>query len=65
MRDICISKDKSFSDLLRKEWKSRKFVLCPFVYEETRESYPFANGLSGLNGLSHNGVLEYVAFAFC
>jgi hypothetical protein len=25
-----------------------KFVACPFVYEETNGSYPFANGLHGL-----------------
>jgi hypothetical protein len=25
---------------------------CPFVDEETYESYPFANGLNGLNGLN-------------
>jgi hypothetical protein len=28
----------------------RKFVVCPFVDEETNGSYPFANGL---NALSH------------
>jgi hypothetical protein len=26
-----------------------KFVVCPFVDEETNGSYPFANGLNGLN----------------
>jgi hypothetical protein len=26
----------------------RKFVVCPFVDEETNESYPFANGLNGI-----------------
>ncbi len=26
----------------------RKFVVCPFVDEETNGSYPFANGLNGL-----------------
>ncbi len=26
----------------------RKFVVCPFVYEETNGSYPFANGLDGI-----------------
>jgi hypothetical protein len=34
----------------------RKFVVCPFVDEETNESYLFANGLNGLygiNGLAH------------
>ncbi len=30
----------------------RKFVICPFVYEETHASYPFANELNGLNGLA-------------
>jgi hypothetical protein len=25
-----------------------KFVACPFVDEETNESYPFASGLNGL-----------------
>ncbi len=29
-----------------------KFVICPFVDEETNKSYPFANGLSGLNLLN-------------
>ncbi len=31
----------------------RKFVVCLFVNEETNASYPFANGLNGLNGLAH------------
>jgi hypothetical protein len=31
----------------------RKFVICPFLDEETKGSYPFANGLNGLNGLAH------------
>ncbi len=31
----------------------RKFVGCPFVYEETNRSHPFANVLNGLNGLAH------------
>jgi hypothetical protein len=26
----------------------QKFVVCPFIDEETNESYPFANGLNGL-----------------
>jgi hypothetical protein len=26
----------------------RKFVVCPYVNEETNGSYPFANGLNGL-----------------
>jgi hypothetical protein len=25
----------------------RKFVVCPFDYEETNGSYPFSNGLNG------------------
>jgi hypothetical protein len=29
----------------------QKFFLCPFVYEETNRSYPFTNGLNGLNNL--------------
>ncbi len=28
----------------------RKFIVCPFVDEETSRSYPFANGINGLNG---------------
>jgi hypothetical protein len=28
-----------------------KFVVCPFVYEETNGSYPFSNGLKGLADL--------------
>ncbi len=31
----------------------RKFVVCPFVGEETNGSYPFANGLNGQNGFAH------------
>jgi hypothetical protein len=31
---------------------NRKFVVCPFVNEETNGSYPFANRLNGLNGLA-------------
>jgi hypothetical protein len=30
-----------------------KFVVCPFVDEETKESYPFANRIKGLNELAH------------
>jgi hypothetical protein len=30
-----------------------KFVVCSFVYEETNGTYPFGNGLDGLNGLAH------------
>ncbi len=38
---------------------NRKFVVWPFVYEETNRSYPFTNvlkeinGLNGLHGLAH------------
>jgi hypothetical protein len=31
----------------------QKFVVCPFVDEETNGSCPFVNGLNGLNGLAH------------
>jgi hypothetical protein len=31
----------------------RKFVVCPFIDEETNGSYPFANKLNGLSGLVH------------
>ncbi len=31
----------------------RKFVTCPFADKGTNGSYPFANGLNGLNGLAH------------
>ncbi len=31
----------------------RKFVVCPFVYKETKGSYPFANGLTGLAHLCY------------
>jgi hypothetical protein len=31
----------------------RKFVVCLFVDKETNGSYPFANGLDGLNGFAH------------
>jgi hypothetical protein len=32
----------------------RKFVVCPFVDEETNGSFPFADGLNGpRNGLAH------------
>ncbi len=30
-----------------------KFIVCPFVAEETNGSYPFANGLNRLNELAH------------
>ncbi len=30
-----------------------KFSVCPFVEEEISGSYPFANGLNGLNGYAH------------
>ncbi len=42
----------------------QKFISCPFVDEETKGSYPFANGLNGLNrlnglnGLAHLCVLN-------
>jgi hypothetical protein len=36
----------------------RKFVLCPFVDEETNGSYPFANGLNRLNGLKKKKLLS-------
>jgi hypothetical protein len=29
------------------------FVVCPFVDEESNESYPYPNGLKGLKGLAH------------
>jgi hypothetical protein len=32
---------------------SQKFVVCPFIDEETNGSYPFANGLNRLYGLAH------------
>jgi hypothetical protein len=31
----------------------QKIVVCLFVVEETSGSYPFANGLNGVNGLPH------------
>ncbi len=31
----------------------RKFVVCPFVEEETNGRYPFANELNWLNGFAH------------
>jgi hypothetical protein len=31
----------------------QKFVICPFVNEETNRSYPFAHGLNRLNGLAY------------
>ncbi len=38
-----------------------KFVVCPFVDEETNGRFPFANGLTGLNGLAHPWVaLQYL-----
>jgi hypothetical protein len=30
-----------------------KFVVCPFLDEETNGGFPFANGLNGLKGLVH------------
>jgi hypothetical protein len=35
-----------------------KFVVCPFVYIQTKGSYPFANRLSGLDGLNRLDVLN-------
>jgi hypothetical protein len=32
--------------------RSLKFVFCPFVDKEINRSYPFANGLNGVNGLA-------------
>jgi hypothetical protein len=32
---------------------SQKFVVCPFIDEETNGSYPFANGLNRPCGLAH------------
>ncbi len=31
----------------------RKFVVCPFDYEETNGSYPFGNELNGVSGFAH------------
>jgi hypothetical protein len=31
----------------------KRFVVCPFVYDKTNGSYPFANGLNGLSRLAH------------
>jgi hypothetical protein len=37
----------------------QKFVICPFVEEETNGSYPFvANGLKRLNGHTHLCLLH-------
>ncbi len=37
----------------------RKFVVCPFLNEETNGSYPFANGLHRLNELNRlNGLAQ-------
>jgi hypothetical protein len=38
----------------------RKFVVCPFVYEETNRSYPFANGLNGLAHLCRLVINDHV-----
>jgi hypothetical protein len=38
-----------------------KFVVCPFVDEETDGIYPFANGLNGLNGLAHLCIFPCIA----
>ncbi len=37
----------------------QKFVICPFVDEETNGSYPFANGLNRLNGHTHLCLLHF------
>ncbi len=45
-----------------------KYVVCPFIYEETNASYPFANGLNGLNrpgGLVHLWQLHTVYACIC
>jgi hypothetical protein len=39
-----------------------EFVVCPFVDEETNGSYPFANGLYGLNELVHLCPKHSVSF---
>jgi hypothetical protein len=41
----------------KQSWK-RKFVVFPFVDEETNGSYPLANRLNGLNGLNGLGHLR-------
>ncbi len=40
----------------------RKFVVCPFVDEETNRSYPFANRLHGLKGPSRLNGLACLCF---
>jgi hypothetical protein len=35
----------------------RKFVICPFVNEETNRSYPFAHGFIGFIGLNGHAYL--------
>jgi hypothetical protein len=40
-------------------WCKRKFVVCPFVDEETNGSYPFANGL---NELAHLVTITHEKF---
>ncbi len=41
----------------------QKFVIYPFVDEETNGSYPFANGLKKLNGLAPASmVTKYTGF---
>jgi hypothetical protein len=48
-----------------------KFVVCPFVDEETKGSNPFANGRNGLNklnGLVHlcvHQMIKKIDFVFC
>jgi hypothetical protein len=42
-----------FDPLTVCSFRKRKFFFFLFVYEVTSRSYPFANGLNGLNGLAH------------
>ncbi len=42
----------------------RKFVVCPFVDEETNGSYLFSNGLNGINGLARLWYLLTVFSTF-
>ncbi len=39
----------------------QKFVVFPFVDEEKKRSYPFANGL---NGLAHPLLLYFCCYTF-
>ncbi len=38
----------------------QKFVVCPFVQEETNGSYSFTNGINGINRL--NGLADPCLF---